>query len=499
MKKMKFMPSTTSPPTDEAAPKSDSLKQEDLETEIEELKPSYIERALSKYIYDMIFKGFEILKSPQYRGYFFFTMIVVIGTLVCGVLNRVGILIDLPLLQAILFWGILSSAALIIGGILGGLMQKALNFWVVSCIIVSLISAWFFTGYASHFIVQIVKLGMFLTWAAISAISFYYIILYFHTSMSYRVVSMGNSTNRLFFQPILQLGAWGGFALSLYLFTRGTIDAQFVALCGMITSWLLLLYLYRVPKLQRKSDNVAKDQHNANMMFRQVLGFYNLVTLYHIYLSYEKGTAIGNIIIELIFLSINTLNIINGLAKKVENIKDLDSEKHNRFRFQRTSTVFMKLKQSIGSKSMIIIALGIALGYHCVMLESYLGINTPILTFVQSWLGAEMSISVFSHRVILLISLSVILISMLLFKVSPDWREMYINRYTARHALGMFGNMFRTGDDGTPSIVQEVGESIKSSVKSFGEKMREKMKENPWLNVKKKTTSSNANKNEQPK
>ena len=67
----------------------------------------------------------------------------------------------------------------------------------------------------------------------------------------------------------------------------------------------------------------------AQMLFRQALGFFNLYLLYHIIMSYDLGTSIGNILAELLLLIINTLYMINGLARKVENIHDIEKEEKN--------------------------------------------------------------------------------------------------------------------------------------------------------------------------
>ena len=53
----------------------------------------------------------------------------------------------------------------------------------------------------------------------------FYIFLYFHSSLSYRVITLGNSPNRLFLSPILRGGVWIGLILFVYLFSRDTIDA----------------------------------------------------------------------------------------------------------------------------------------------------------------------------------------------------------------------------------------------------------------------------------
>jgi hypothetical protein len=206
------------------------------------------------------------------------------------------------------------------------------------------------------------------------------------------------------------------------------------------------------------------------MIFTQTLGFFNLYLLYHIFLSYSSGTTIGNIIVELLFLILNTLYIINSLAKKVENILDIDVETKKKFQFQRTSTIFMKIKKTMGTKSLIIIALGIAFGYHCVMLGSYL--NQPMV-LIQAWIGNTVSLSTFYHRVILFISLLLIVIVMIQFRYSKSFRDMCLNRYSFRHAVQMFGGLFRRPDSETPSAVEEVGDKVKEGFVQIGQKMKD--------------------------
>ena len=298
----------------------------------------------------------------------------------------------------------------------------------------------------------------------------FYIFLYFHSSLSYRVITLGNSPNRLFLSPILRGGVWIGLILFVYLFSRDTIDAQVLGLYGIFVSLILLYYLYNLPLTVKHDDTTVRDAKMAQMLFRQALGFFNLYLLYHIIMSYDLGTSIGNILAELLLLIINTLYMINGLARKVENIHDIEKEEKNRFQFQRTSTLFMRIKKTIGTKSLIIITLGIALSYHCIMLESYLGQTQSIL---QSWIGPNVALSTFYHRAILFISLTLIVISLLFFRYSQGFRDMCVNRYSFRHAIQMFGDLFRRKEDGTPTIIQEAGERMKNSLQQYAQRQKE--------------------------
>lgn len=461
---------------------------EDLGQPVEE-KMAFVERALYSYLKRIIFGGIKTLQSPGYRMYFWYVILILIATITAGLLHQYDKWVTAEILQIVLVWGVASSGALFLTGLIGGLFNKAIDFFGVIFIIVATIVAILFPQIYTNVLMQWFKIGIFLIWTAISAISIFYIILYFHTSFYYRLVTMGISANRLFLQPFLRIGVWATFGLNVYLFTRDSPSAQILGLVGMVISWVLLMILYRTPTTYSKDDFPTRETKAAKMIFAQVVGFYNFYLIYHLSQSYSTGSTIGNILVELVLLTLNTLYIINNLAQKVERIQDLDAEQDKLFHYQVTSKTFMTIKKKMGEKSLILIALGIAAGYYCITLDSYLGLNAPL--FQELLLGTDLSLPVIYHRGVILISFGFILLSLLSFYLSRSYREMFINRYTLRHTLKMFTDLFRKGDDGSPSAVTEAMALGKEKVAEFGQKLKDRL----FGNLKPKKSSRNDHSN----
>jgi hypothetical protein len=439
---------------------------------------SYVERALYSYLRKAVVGGIEVLKTPPYRIYFWYVMILIFGSIITGALFNLGILITPEILRFILFLEFVSALALILGGICGALFRKEaiIDTFTIVLLVTGAVIAWMFPEFSSHIIIEWAQSGLFILYTILISISLFYIIVYYQSSLYSRIVSVGNSPNRLFFEPVLRLVTWIIIGLSMYLAIQEGRSGFILGVMGFVVGWILLLYLYYSPRLKKDADNVAKDLHNAKMNFRQVLGYFNFYILYNMAFSLNSESNLGNFLVELILLSVNSFFIINNLARKVDNILDIDKEQKKNFRFQSTSEFFMRLKKAIGMKPLILICLGISLGYQSILLGSSTQLDqlTVMITF-----DSVLNISTFYHRTVLFICLVWIIISMLYFHNSTEYRDMYVNRYTLRHVLAMFGDLFHRKEDGSPSPVEEMVKAQTQKLFDFGAKLRDRFKNPP--------------------
>ncbi|MHA1563286.1 MAG: hypothetical protein ACTSPA_14310 [Promethearchaeota archaeon] len=122
---------------------------------------------------------------------------------------------------------------------------------------------------------------------------------------------------------------------------------------------------------------------------------------------------------------------------------------------------------------MVFMALGVAVGYITVLMDSYL--DTP-LVLLES-LGAEgVPLNVIYHRMFLYFALFLIVIMVILFKKSTIFQLKLVNRYSVRHAMNMFGNMFRVSEDGHTGLIVDAVEVSKQKIEEQLDKVGKKIK-----------------------
>ena len=136
----------------------------------------------------------------------------------------------------------------------------------------------------------------------------------------------------------------------------------------------------------------------------------------------------------------------------------------------------MKFKKRIGDKGMVFMALGVAVGYITVLMNSYL--NTPMVLLES--LGTEgVPLNVIYHRMFLYFALILIGIMMILFKKSTIFQLKLVNRYSVRHAMQMFADLFRVSEDGHTGIIYDAVEVSKQKIEEQLNKVGKKFK-NGW-------------------
>jgi hypothetical protein len=451
----------------------------------EKLKKSYIERGLYSYLQSYFTQGYKKLVGKYFAPYFYYTLLITLGSIVLSILYELDLGITKEIVQIPIFLCLMSAVGLILGGLIGGLTKKpVIQHTIISIFLVgAVILTWFTTTWSSfeynYIGMQWLKTGYFLIYLGISSFSMFFIMVSFQTSLSFKIVSFGNSPNRLFFQWLIRLGAWIGIPLYVYMGFQGSLDAQIIAVTGVLITISMLIKFYRLPRIIKGDSFSEKASKQAQMNLNHVLGFFNLYLVYHLTKSFNTGGQISNLTMDFIFLMINTLYMINNLSKKVQKIKDED-DLNKVFLFQRNTGFTVWLKKTFGEEGLILAMLGIALGYHGVYLDSYL--ESP-LKIIELLSGADRvaPLNVTFHRTFLGLGLIIILGVSILFATSRKYQNIFVNRYSPRHVLKMFGDIFRVSEEGDAGVVYELIDTGRKKVIDTGRKVGNSVKKK-WQN-----------------
>ncbi|MHA1584119.1 MAG: hypothetical protein ACTSWL_02600, partial [Promethearchaeota archaeon] len=354
------------------------------------LKKSYVERALSSYFRNYFSEGFKKLTEKEYALYFYYTIAIIFASITGSVLYALNVpFMTIHVVKILIFICLFSGLGLILGGLIGGISGNAIILNILTFIFVVLAIVFtvlqevniFAINYDNLFL-QWLKTTYFLLYLIISTFSMFFIFSSLTTALSYKLLTFGNSPNRMFLQRLLRLITWIGLPLFAYLFIMGTLDAQILSVLGIITTILMLIRFYRLPTITKDDNFSEKTQKNAIMNYNQVLAFFNLYLLFQLAQSMKTEASMSNLLVSLFLLAFNTFYILNNLTKKVNKIKD-EEDLQQAFLFQRQTGFSAELKKVIGEKGLIMGMLGLALGYHAVNLDSYLGSPIALIQFLS--------------------------------------------------------------------------------------------------------------------
>jgi hypothetical protein len=121
----------------------------------------------------------------------------------------------------------------------------------------------------------------------------------------------------------------------------------------------------------------------------------------------------------------------------ITRLEDLESGR--KVFFQKKFTIFAKIKRAYGEFSLIIVAIGFAMGYFLFVLSMYVD---PSLPFLSGFLDTSVGLSVFSHRLFSLMSLIISLIVIYFYKKSKLFREFATNYYTFQQGVKVLEEKF---------------------------------------------------------
>jgi len=204
--------------------------------------------------------------------------------------------------------------------------------------------------------------------------------------------------------------------------------------------------------------------------FATAIGFFNIYLFYHLVLSFSQASnSVYALIAETILLLVGMLYMVQNITRKISDTPDelmkdnLSSSFHSKLQFTT------RLKQIWGESGLIIVVMGLALGYQLSYIESFIPAANHLLSFLQS---PGLNIGAIYHRIFLLVAFTVVLISLIIFKKSDKFKEFMADKYTKEQLTGVFTEYFQKTEDGLPSFfdysLSKIGKKIGSK---FGDKM----------------------------
>ena len=276
----------------------------DQENEIEKifegkLKKSFFERALSSFLQKQFISGLKILTSRPYRYFSIYSVVIILTSITFGILYALNVPYPLVYFEKTLLVALCTGVSLVLGGFIGGLSNKT-HFTNILTIILFICSYFiaFFYNISIH-IFQWIELLFLAAYVLIGSMTMFFIIVSFHTSLSYRVINMGNSPNRMFFQELIRFGVWITIPMYIYMFFQKSLDSQILAFLGIIVGILLLIQLYHVPKTEKGDIFQDKENKKVEINFKQMLGFENLYLIVQASQSYNAWGKITNVILDI--------------------------------------------------------------------------------------------------------------------------------------------------------------------------------------------------------
>src|SRR6056297_2281092 len=128
-------------------------------------------------------------------------------------------------------------------------------------------------------------------------------------------------------------------------------------------------------------------------------------------------------------------------------------------------------KKIFGEKGMILFALSIALGYQIVLMDSF--INSPLI-LIQEISPGVTDLNVILHRCVLGVGLVLVFVVWVIFKKSPGFRDLFINRYDFGHAIRMLGDVLKMKWTETMEPIEEAINKGKEKVKDWGDQLKKR-------------------------
>ena len=438
---------------------------------------SYLERTFSYFLKTRIFGGIKKLKQKEYLPFALIFLVVMTFNTSLAILYKLNILVSLDSLQAMLMLELFLSFGIILSGLVIGNSKNKYLYYIIPSFLIALFIAAFFIldwSYNQPFF-QYTKLIYFLIWVAIASISFFFLMLYFFTSFPKKIITLGMPKEHIFFKYMIKLLIYVSLPIYAYmilesLFTQITIGGLIIGILGIVSSIIVLIYIERSSKKIETTPGIIN--------FATALGFFNMFMFYHLIMSFsDPSTSLSSLIIDVLILSIIILYIVQSLTRKIVETPTQEIEPFKSpVRFQSRLYITDRLKKGFGERGLVVIIIGLALGYHMVILDSFLISEMP---FLSGLFTPNLMINAIYHRIYLLFSFITIIIAIYVFSSSKRFNEFMVDKYTVKQTFKYISSYFLRPEKGSyspfeHSIVQ-LGDKIKDGLKSWGDRWAQKI------------------------
>ncbi len=398
-------------------------------------KAAYIERALKSYFIDKFLNGFKLLFEKTYLP-FSIVLFSVLG------LNILAIFLyfqevawmTLELVNDFLLLGFLIAGSIVVFGLISAVWKNYIfqTIFVFIGIGLSIIIVFVFNPDPDLVVIQVLKIIFLVSWILISSLSMFFIIFYFFTGISGKIVVAGKSDEHIFLGGIIRFVSFGTIGISIVIIYKNlqSFNAILIGVMGIIVALIILIYGWTV------------DLNDTTTNFISILGCFNFYITYQLSASISPSDTIKNAFTEITILIFTALNYIQSKVSKVQGIKTSQFEKKKEGRkvfFQKKLILSALGKQIFGDLSLILMTIGMVLGYSLLLLSVLINPSLPLVNEI-SFFRLDIGIPLASHRLFAFISMMIFLISFITFITSERFRQLATNNYDFKQGLKVIGD-----------------------------------------------------------
>jgi len=429
---------------------------------------SYLERTFAWFLKNRIFGGFQKLKQKEYLPFVTIIFTVMIINTVLSLLYNLQIFLYVEIIYSLFIMELFLSFGFILSGIVVGKTKNIFLYYffafliLISFIFISIYFKWNYT----HLSFGYIKLAYFLIWVLISSVSLFFLTLYFFTSFPKKILTLGMPKDHIFFGYIIKIVIFISLPIYIIIMYRFSLGALIFGFFGILNSIVILILIKRAPKKVETKPGIAN--------FATAIGFFNIFMFYHLILSFSSTTvSITSLLTDLVWLLIIVLFLVQSFTQKI-------SESPERLKSQEVGVTFHsrmyftdRLKKAFGERGLVLIVMGLALGYHVAILDSFFEITLPIL---PAFFTPNLKLIAIYHRIYLLFSIFIILVSIIAFKASKRFKEFMVDKYTITQVLNYISAYFTKTEGGTSPFelgVQVVGKKITDGIKKVTDKWQD--------------------------
>ena len=296
---------------------------------------------------------------------------------------------------------------------------------------------------------------------------------------------LGAPKHHIFFGPVIKLVIYISIPLYLYMILQNSPGSIIIGSLGIFTALTILILLKSAPKKAEEIPGIIN--------FVTALGFFHIFLFYHLVVSFSlTSDNVSSIIVDILLLLLVTLYIVQSVSRRVsdspERIKD---PYENPIRFQTRIYITDRLRKGIGEKGVILVVIGIVLGYHMAYLDSIFITEFPVLS---EFFTPNIKLSALYHRIYLLFSFIIIFMAIIIFYTSNRFKELMVDKFTLNQAMKYIGFYFRKTDETGLSPIefgmQMIGEKIGEGIKNLSEKWKSSAKKKLEQKLKKQDEDS---------
>ena len=438
---------------------------------------SYIERVGIWFLRNRIFGGIQKLKKKEYIVFTIIILLITSINTVLAILYHLNIFLGLEFIRTMLILEMFIAFAIIISGILIGKIKNFILYIIIFIIVMIFFSFAYFSLEWTYIqaTFTVFKVVFFFAWILISSISLFFLIMYFFTSFPKKVITLGMPKDHIFFGPILKLVAWISIPLYIYMIIQGDPSSIIFGIFGLINAIIVLRLMWRAPSKVEKRPGMVN--------FATAVGSFNMFVFYHLIMSFTyAGENAFSLVLEIVMLLIGVLYLVQTLTRRISESPDRPIPFENPIQFQSRIYFTSKMKKIFGERGLVIIILGLALGYHMVYLDAFFigDVFISEIPILNTFVNPNIKISDLYHRFYLFVSFFIILIAWFTFKTSKRFKGFMVDKFTLQQVLRYIGGFFTAKEDGVTPFevgVQAVGKRIRDEIKNMGDKWQSMLKD----------------------